>query len=385
MRLTLSRKVCVSAMGIGVISMLGSIGTFAAFTATTTNPGNTFTAGNLTLTDTTGFTSPTITLGQGAPNLTGSDPRTASDCPVAIVAFVCSSLLRSVNVAAPGIEAGQYLQGTITIANSGTLPATISLQIQNIKTNNGNGSVTSGAAGVNPCAADINGVSVPAATGAQLTTGATTGTSFGGAVPLTGCADLGNALRVTIQDAGAVGTGPQCVFGNDTGGGVNGNNNLQAPIQAALNTSGPGLQTYVATGRPLGQGSGVCDDFGQVGALGSASHPVLPGANPKDQFGTQTAPSAGTFASLNGTSSFIFVPGAGSSRSILNDVNVGGNLTNMPQWSANESHTFTVTIALPDTGTTRITDRNNDVYDVGNDNPYQGGAVSFDLYWFASQ
>ena len=46
---------------------------------------------------------------------------------------------------------------------------------------------------------------------------------------------------------------------------------------------------------------------------------------------------------------------------------------------------FTVTLALPDTGMTRVTDHNNNIYNVGNDNPYQGGAVSFDLYWFAAQ
>lgn len=391
-KLRLQRRLLTSMLGLGITGMLGSAGTFALFTASSSNPNNVFTAGTLLLTDTTSFTSATTTLGGGstAPNQTGTDPRSGlADCS-SVVAQQCKTLIKSVNVAARGIEPGQYLRGQITISNVGTLPATVAMQVQNVKTNNGNNSLyASGASGVQPCPGDIAGVAAPVAGGPQLTSGATT-PGFGGNVPITGCLDLGAALRVTVQDAGVTGTGPQCVFGNDTGGGLgvagtNANNHLQAPVSGGLSTGGAGLTTYVATGTKLGAGSGACDDFSQASALGTAGAPVLPGANPKDTFGAQSPVVAGTFAALSGTSTLVFIPGGGTSTSLTNSAALGGNLLAVPQWAAAESHQFTVTIALPDTGTTLITDHNNDKYRVGNDNPYQGGAVSFDLFWFAAQ
>jgi hypothetical protein len=202
---------------------------------------------------------------------------------------------------------------------------------------------------------------------------------------------VGKALRITIQDGGGGSTGSQCVFGNDTGGTVgavatNGNDRLQAPSTSGFSVGAAGLNTYVATGSPLGTGSGACDDLSQSNVLGTASSPVLPGANPKDAFGVQTAAAGNTsLAALSGTNSMIFVPGGGATRSLVNLPALGGNLTNVPQWAVGEAHSFTVTIAFPNTGWTLLTDRNNDRYYVGNDNVYQGGAVSFDLYWFAIQ
>jgi len=173
-----------------------------------------------------------------------------------------------------------------------------------------------GAAGTSACASDIAGVAVPGASGSQLPANQTAVGYQGTPVPITGCLDVGNALRIAIQDGGANGTGQQCLFGNDTGGGSSGNDHLQAPAVGGLGTGGGGLAVYVATGGKLGTGSGACDDLSQASVLGLVSAPVLLGANPKDRFGTQVS-SAGnsSFAGLNGTSSLIFVPGGGSSNS----------------------------------------------------------------------
>lgn len=380
------RKVLFALMGVGAMGALGSVGTMAVFTASFDYPNNTFTSGTLMLKDTTGFTSAATTLGSAtAPNLTGTDPRTSSECSTAVVAQTCTNLLKSVNVASSGMEPGQYLRGTITITNAGTLPATVAMQVQNVKTNNGDNSLYgSGASGYAPCPSDIAGTGSPGTSGAQLTSGATTPGYNSAAVPITGCQDLGTALRITVQDVG--GAGSQCVFGNDTGGsvgstGTNGNDRLQAPGTSGLGVGASGLHTYVATGT-----SGACDDLSQTNVLGSPSSPVLPGSNPKDAFGLQTAtPGNTSFAALSGGTSMIFIAGGGTTKSVVNQAALGGNLTQVPQWAASESHTFTVTLAFPNTGTTLLTDHNSDRLTVGKDNPYQGGAASFDLYWFAIQ
>ena len=393
-RLKVERRILTSMLGLGITGLLGSAGTFALFTASSSNPNNVFTAGTLLLTDTTSFTPATTSLGGGssAPNQTGTDPRVQAECSTATVAAECSTLIKSVKVAGAGIEPGQYLQGTVSITNAGTLPATVSMQVQNVQTNNGNNSLYgSGATGVSPCASDIAGVVAPGATGPQLTTGLTAPGYQGTPAPIAGCLDLGRALRITIQDTGAGGTGPQCLFGNDTGGalgasGTNGNNHLQAPVPGGLSTGGAGLSTFVATGAKVGSGSGACDDLSQAGASGRPNAPVLPGSNPKDVFGIQGSSTANSsFAALSGTSTLIFVPGGGTTTSLTSSPTFGGNLRSLPQWAAGETHNVTVTIALPDTGVSQITDHNHDKYSVSNDNPYQGGAASFDLYWFATQ
>jgi predicted ribosomally synthesized peptide with SipW-like signal peptide len=385
MKLSLFKKVCLTVMGVGVVSSLVSVGTFATFTATTTNPGNSFAAGTLTLTDTTGSFA---AFGTTNPNSNGTtNPSTQAECATAVIASACTSLLKSVNVATQGMEPGQYLQGAITVVNSGTLPAVIAMQVQKLKTNNGNNTVASGATGFSACAGDIAGVAAPGTTGTQLNS--TTNSA------IVGCNDLGTAMRITIQDAGsiggtatnvagaaapvAVGTGTQCVYGHD-----NGTANTQAPA-AGLS------QTYVATGSRSGIASttGACDNLATVsGFLGSPSTPVAAGANPKDLFGTQTGGatlSTNGFAALNGSGVFVFIPGSSPSKSLTNAAAFGGNLTGVFQWLPGESHTFTVTLALPDTGVTSLTDANGDVYNVSNDNQYAGGASSFDLVWLATQ
>jgi predicted ribosomally synthesized peptide with SipW-like signal peptide len=391
-KMTVSRRVLFSILGLGIVGILGSAGTFAAFTASSFNPMNDFNSATLLMTDTTGFTSAATTLnkagiGPRAPNQTGTDPRTLAECATAVVAAQCSTLIKSVRIAASGIEPGQYVQGTITISNAGSIPATLAMQIQNLQTNNGNNSLyATGAAGFRPCGHDAAGAAAPGATGAQIPSGANTGTSYAGAaVPLAGCLDLGRALRITVQDAGANGTGPQCVFGNDTTGAGNGNDVLQAPASGAFGAGG-GFVVYAATGFKLGSGSGSCDDLSQPSTLGRPNSPVLPGSNPKDTFGTQTdAASNASFAGISGAASLVFIPGGSPQTSIVNTPELGGDLRSVPQWASSEAHTLTITLALPNTGQTLITDHNNDKYNVGNDDAYQGGAVSFDLYWFAIQ
>lgn len=385
-----TRRLLVALLGLGVIGFTGTMGTYALFTASNNSLTNTVSSGTLLLADTTSFTSATTTLGLGAtaPNQTGTDPRSLAECSATTVASTCSTLLKSVNVAAAGIEPGQYLRGTITIANSGTLPATIMMQVQNVKTNNGDNSLygANGASGTSPCPSDVAGVASPGQTGAQLTTTSTAAGYQGTPVAISGCTDLGSALRISIQDAGANGTGAQCLFGNDTGGGSAGNDHLQAPVSGGFRSGSVSITTYSATGTKLGTGSGTCDDLSQTAVLGRPSSPVLPGSNPKDSFGTESS-SAGnsSFAGLSGTNRVVIIPGGGSSHSVVSGTQLGGNLSGIPQWAPAETHVITVSIAMPNTGTTQVTDRNSNKYNVGNDNAYQGGAVSFDLYWFAVQ
>src|SRR5207245_8141658 len=109
-------------MGAGISSMLVDVGTFATFTAATTNPTNTFNAGTLKVTNNTSFSGTTsgivtqLTGGAAvvaAPNQTGTDPRSAtSDCASnGVISTICRSIVQSTNVASQGLEPGQYLQG----------------------------------------------------------------------------------------------------------------------------------------------------------------------------------------------------------------------------------------------------------------------------------
>src|SRR5690242_11372256 len=99
-RFKLPRRLLGSMLGLGITGLVGSAGTFAVFTASSSNPGNQFTAGTLLLTDTTGFTSAATTLGGGAPNRGGTDPRSLAECSTAAIASpTCSTLIKSVNVA----------------------------------------------------------------------------------------------------------------------------------------------------------------------------------------------------------------------------------------------------------------------------------------------
>jgi len=383
-------------MGIGVMSMLGSAGTFATFTATTTNPNNTFAAGTLKLQDTTGFTG----FGSTNTNFVAADPRTggsANDCSAAggTVGSACTTLLRSYNVATAGMEPGQFLRGTITVTNSGTLPATMAMLIENVQARNGDGSLISlpnlttdtGAASLAnnaKCASDLGNGSSPGAPG---NTGQQTGNASltSGVNVFNTCNELGQALRITVEDT----TQSQCIYGRAGG-------STQAPSYAPAVSA----TSYLAV-------SGTCDNLTSASLIGSntGSSPVAAGTNNLlDFFGWATnahsataainsgiandTPGAGKgFVSLqsNGTDHYIFIPGTSSTKSLVNSTTFGGNLTNIAQWSPAEAHTFTVTLAFPETGVIAITDANNDKYNVGADDRFQGGGVTFDLVFTATQ
>src|SRR5579862_8572590 len=114
MKLSLFKKVCLTVMGVGVVSSLVSVGTFASFTATATNPTNTFAAGKLTLTDAA----------------TGTDSN-ASAC-AGVIASCCGQVIKYSTLHAAGLRPGQFLTGQIAITNpAGNLPASVAVQIQN--------------------------------------------------------------------------------------------------------------------------------------------------------------------------------------------------------------------------------------------------------------
>lgn len=360
MRMTLFRKLCLTFMGIGVISSLMSVGTFATFTATTTNPSNTFAAGTLKLTNVA------LSTGQiSGPNITstGSGAQQSGTSCTNVVASSCQRLLSAVSVASDGLEPGQYVTGTITVTNSGTLPSTVAMQVQNLKTDKGGGS--NGAA-FSACPTD-NSATSP-------TSGSTTTSTL--------CTDLGKALNITIEDAYGSSGHTQCVFGSPT------TSHASNGTSAAPSASNTLSQTYVAVGfGSTGTTSDLCDGITTTANLGTAASPSS-GQIVSDAFGTEGSSTVTDFAFFgnSGTSKYIFVPGDSSTKSLTTGSNnFGGVLTGIPQWAANEVHTFTVTIAFPDSGSSLVTDANSDSYYVSKDDKYQGGGVSFDLVWLASQ
>jgi hypothetical protein len=103
--LTFARKILLSLMGLGVISAIvgGTMqNTRSSFTATVANPANSFAVGTLKMTNGT---------------CTG------------VVASYCGAFTFSAGKLQPGMAYPKLL----TIANSGTLPAMMSLQIQNVQ------------------------------------------------------------------------------------------------------------------------------------------------------------------------------------------------------------------------------------------------------------
>src|SRR5581483_7593119 len=168
MKLSLFKKICLTMMGVGVVSSLMSAGTFATFTATATNPGNTFASGTLTLKS---VTADSGTAGRTGPQGTFVDPTTGStQCTGFGTAQSCAYVIQSNQVTAKGLEPGQYVQGQITLTNGpssgAVLPATVAMQIQQVQTV--------------PC------------------------TSGGGNT----CTDPGNAFTISISDGAG-----QCVYG----------------------------------------------------------------------------------------------------------------------------------------------------------------------------
>src|SRR5438132_622753 len=220
MKLNMFKRVCLTVMGVGVISSLVSVGTFATFTATTTNPGNTFAAGVLTITDVTAgaaqATGPNITS-TAANALLG----TGSDCTAAL-ASACKQLIKTVNVASAGMEPGQYVEGTITLTNpAGNLPGVFAVQVQN---------VTSTANTTN-CPSDIDNAGGPGA----------------GA-----CSKLGLGLNISIEDNNGP-SGTQCIYGKaSTPAATGGAAYFKAVNGACDDITGAALTAPVAANDPFG-------------------------------------------------------------------------------------------------------------------------------------
>src|SRR5262245_25628517 len=98
MKTPLLKKVLLTMFGVGVVSSLMSVGTFATFTATTTNPGNTFATGTLQITDSAAGTA----LSTG-PNITGAVGVLINGSPCTnVVAGVCHTAIKTLNVASGG-------------------------------------------------------------------------------------------------------------------------------------------------------------------------------------------------------------------------------------------------------------------------------------------
>ncbi len=232
MKLSLFKRACLTVMGVGVISSLVSVGTFATFTATTTNPGNTFAAGVLTITDVAAGTA----LSTG-PNITGAAAALingASDCTAAL-ASACKTVIKTSNVAAAGMEPGQYAEGTITLTNpAGNLPGVFALQIQNVAS-------TAATAG---CPTDINNAGGP-----------------GGGV----CSKLGLGLNITIEDANGGST--QCIYGKASTPAATTGGNYWKAVSGACDD--------ITTGAALSAAPAGNDLFGD----GSASGIVTKGSN----------------------------------------------------------------------------------------------------------
>jgi predicted ribosomally synthesized peptide with SipW-like signal peptide len=344
MKLSLFRKVCLTVMGVGVISSLVTVGTFATFTATTTNTSNTFATGTIQMTNVaTGvFTSNVLVpAGFTAPQtISSGDAGSGTDCGTAVVAKACAKVLNATTVVSSGVEPGEFVQGEVTITNSGNLPATVAMQVQNLTT------------------------SVPSC-----------GTTAGLGTADT-CADVGPQLAVTIEDV----TKSYCVFG-DKGG-------SQAPTGSPLLPITTGTCTAINTSAVLGTGSGS--------ASGPPSHEVFGAC----LSGTCASTTAGTLAAYNynngtnsvtTTGSLIYIPGSGG-KSLLNTATTG-DLTNIAQWTAAgaggggsaESHTFKITIGFPDTGFAAGQTLGSDNIVWGNSNAYQNASVSFDLVFYAIQ
>ncbi len=322
MKLSVFKKACLTVMGVGIVSSLVSVGTFATFTATTTNPGNSFAAGVLTITDiAAGTFAPAI--GGVNPNVTGAASALingASDC-TATLNSACKTVIKTSNVAAAGMEPGQYVEGTITLTNpAGNLPGIFALQIQNIKS----------LANTTNCPSDIN--------------------SAGGSGGV--CSPLGSGLNITIEDNNGPAPGAQCIYGK-----------ASTPVA----TAGTGAGWIAVT-------TGGCDDI--TGAALTAA------VNANALYGDGTASNGiAAFGSIlaNGASAKpIYIPGATSTGAATVDTST------INRWLAAESHVLKIRIGFPNTGTTTAVVGGNTVQN-GKEDKYVGGSVSFDLVTIATQ
>lgn len=321
MKLNLFKKVCLTVMGVGVVSSLVSVGTFATFTATTTNPGNSVASGTLTMKNLIGGG-----LGNvgGAANVTSGGATSfnsgATDCQTnGKIATTCNTPILTTQVTSEGLEPGQYVQGTVQLTNSGNLPATVTVNAQNLTSTN------------TTCPSDIAGASVTGGPAAPDALGA--------------CQTLGAALNITLQDScPACATTTHCIYGT-------------------------GSATQVtAAGTAV---TGSCDTISvSTGAAGTKLVTSNTAVAPADPFGTSAA-SAGSFWKLVGPSatSYITLPGGAA-----------GN-----RWAPGEIHTVTITIAFPDQGLDTTATLGTDTVTIGNDTVFQGGGIAFDLIWLAQQ
>jgi uncharacterized repeat protein (TIGR01451 family)/predicted ribosomally synthesized peptide with SipW-like signal peptide len=103
-----ARKMLLSLLGIGVIGAIvgaGTMGTASKFTASVVNSGNQFTAGTLKMDN------------SGSSSCTG------------VVASACSTLSLTSNA---GMSPGDVATGTVTVKNSGTVPATMTMKASNV-------------------------------------------------------------------------------------------------------------------------------------------------------------------------------------------------------------------------------------------------------------
>ncbi|MHB8618930.1 MAG: hypothetical protein ACYDAG_05040 [Chloroflexota bacterium] len=111
MKLTFFQKILLTLLGVGAVGSLLGAGTFAGFSAQTTNNANTISAGTLVMTNAPAGVAPT-----GCSQTSGN-----VDCG------------KVVNVtAAAGLAPGGVATGTVTVTNSGTLPAAYTLTVNGL-------------------------------------------------------------------------------------------------------------------------------------------------------------------------------------------------------------------------------------------------------------
>ena len=118
---TFTRKILLTLMGIGFISaIIGSTvqGTRSSFTASVVNPSNTFASGTLTM---------------------DNNNNSGTAC-TAKIASACGALDNLSFAVAGKLQPGNIYNQKVTIKNSGNLPATMSIQLQNIA--NGTGTLS---------------------------------------------------------------------------------------------------------------------------------------------------------------------------------------------------------------------------------------------------
>jgi len=345
MKLSLFKKVCLTVMGVGVVGSLVSVGTFATFTATTTNPNNTFAAGTLQITN-SGASGTSLTeagsVGAGlqGPNIlsAGSVTNGGTACAAKTVASGCLTLINTSHVTlTAGMEPGQYVQGMVDIKNAGTLPAAYLVQVQNASLSNAANGSNSGTDN-SVCPSDIG-----SAPSSSISVGSV-------------CVKLGDAINIAVEGyatsttptlPATPGGGSMCVYGKGVGG------SASAPT---------GTPTVLAAGS-------ACDNI-----IGTAT------AGQKLVTGNATDAAGDSFSQFaTKLASGVYLPGNTAGNAFTTSAGA------VNRWSAGEDHYFVVTLAFPDRGVNTAQTIGSSTVTIGNDNIYQGGNLSFDLLWYAQQ